>query len=72
MSQCPAADPKVDSEGSLKSPPPTHTHTHTRVFKYPMKLKKFDLSETKLFHFHGIFMKNQIKSAVRNPTPLYI
>ena len=23
--------------------------------KYPMKMKKFDLTETKLFHFHRIF-----------------
>ena len=28
--------------------------------------------ETKLFHFHGIFMKNEIKSAKRTPTHLYI
>ena len=25
------------------------------VFKYPMKMKQFGLSETKLCHFHGIF-----------------
>ena len=24
------------------------------VFKYPMKMKSFGLSETKWFHFHGI------------------
>ena len=23
--------------------------------KYPLKMKQFGLSETKLFHFHGIF-----------------
>ena len=33
------------------------------VFKYPMKMKTFGLSETKLFHFHGIFKQNEIKSA---------
>ena len=27
------------------------------VFKYPMKMKEFGLSETKVFHFHGIFKK---------------
>ena len=27
------------------------------VFKYPIKMKWFGLSETKLFHFHGIFKK---------------
>ena len=37
------------SGGSLESPSP--------VFNYPMKMKKFGLSETKLFHFHGIFKK---------------
>ena len=30
------------------------------------------LHETKLFHFHGIFMKNEIKLAKRTPTPLFI
>ena len=44
----------------------------TPVFKYPMKMKLFGLSETKLFHFHGIFKKNEIKSAKRTPTPLYL
>ena len=29
------------------------------IFKYPMKTKQFGLSETKLFHFHGIFKKIQ-------------
>ena len=37
------------------------------VFEYPMKTKKFGLSETKLFHFHGIFRENDIKSAKRTP-----
>ena len=32
----------------------------------------FSLSETKLFHFHGIFNKNEIKSAKRTPTLFYI
>ena len=36
------------------------------VFKYPMKVKYFGLSEIKLFHFHGIF-KNEIKSATQTP-----
>ena len=34
-----------------------------------MKMKYFGLNETKLFHFHGIFKKNEIKSAKRNPDP---
>ena len=33
---------------------------------------KFGFSETKLFHFHGIFKKNEIKSAKRTPIPFYI
>ena len=41
-----------------------------------MKMKYFGLSETKfetkLFHFHGIFRANEIKSAKRTPTPLYL
>ena len=39
-------------------------------FKYPMKMKQFGLSETKLFHFHGIFKKNEIKSQ-SEPQHLY-
>ena len=31
-------------------------------------MKKFGLSETKLFHFHGIFKKNEIQSAMRTPS----
>ena len=31
-------------------------------------MKKIGLSETKLFHFHGIFKKNEIKSAMRTPS----
>ena len=31
------------------------------VFKYPMKMKKFGLSETKLFYFHRIFKKNETR-----------
>ena len=43
------------------------------VFKYPMKIKQLGLSETKLFHFHGIFKNNKIKSAKRTPpSPLNI
>ena len=34
------------------------TSSATSVFKYPMKMKSFGLSETKLFNFHGIFKKN--------------
>ena len=30
------------------------------VLKYPVKMKVFALSEAKLFHFHGIFKKNEI------------
>ena len=30
------------------------------------------VSETKLFHFHRIFKKNEIKSVKQTPTPLYI
>ena len=40
--------------------------------KYPMKLKKIGLIETKLFHFHGIFKKYDLKSSKRTTTPLYI
>ena len=42
------------------------------LFEYPMKTKKFGLSETKLFHFHGIFRENDIKSAKRTPTHRHI
>ena len=35
--------------GFAQLPPP--------IFKYPMKMKYFGLSETKLFHFHGILRK---------------
>ena len=45
------------SRGSLDPPSPSP------FFKYPMKMKKFGLNETKLFHFHGKFMKNQIELA---------
>ena len=51
--------------GSLQAPPPPPP-----VFKYPMKMKQFGLSKTKLFHFHGIF--NSIKSAKQSLKPLYI
>ena len=36
-------------------------------FKNPIKRKEFGLSETKLVCFHGIFKKNEIKSAKRTP-----
>ena len=52
------------SGGSLETP------SWPTIFKYPMKMKQFGLSETKLFHFHGTFMKNEI-SAKRTPH-LYI
>ena len=32
---------------------------------------QFGLTETKLFHFHGIFKKNEIKSEKRTP-PIHI
>ena len=34
-----------------------------------MKMKLFSLSETKLFHFHGIFEKKEIKSEKQIPPP---
>ena len=37
-----------------------------------MKMKLFGLNETKLFHFHGIFKKNEIKSVTLTPTSIYI
>ena len=40
------------------------------IFKYPMKMKKLGLSQTKLFHFHWIF-NNEIKSAKWTPPHLY-
>ena len=39
------------------------------VFKYPMKMKKFGLSETKLFHFHGILKKNEENQLYMIPFP---
>ena len=38
------------------------------AIKYRMKMKWFGLSEAKLFHFHGIFKINEMKSAKRTPT----
>ena len=32
-----------------------------QAIKYPMKMKYFGLSETKLFHFPGIFKINETK-----------
>ena len=48
------------SGGSLEPPFPL------AVFKYSMKMKYFGLSEseTKLFYIHGIFKKNEIRSAL--------
>ena len=37
-----------------------------------MKMKQYGLTETTLFHFHGIFNINEIKSAKRTPTRLYL
>ena len=37
-----------------------------------MRPNYFIFSETKLIHFHGIFKKNEIKSAKRTTTPLHI
>ena len=42
--------------------PPPSPH-----FKYPMKMESFGLSETKLFHFHGIYKQNEMKSAKKTP-----
>ena len=36
--------------------------TKSPHFKYLMKIKLFGLSENKLFHFLGIFKKNETKS----------
>ena len=52
--------------GSLEPPSPLP------IVKYPMKMKLFGLTETKFFHFHRIFKKNEIKSAKRTQTLLYI
>ena len=49
----------MDPEPPPPPPPP--------VFKYYMKMKLFGLSETKLFHSHGIFKKNVMKSAKLTP-----
>ena len=50
-----AADPD-GVQGVRSNPLPT------LVFKYPVKRKLFALSEAKLFHFHGIFKKNEINT----------
>ena len=44
-------------------------HSLPNVFKYLLKMKRFD--ETNLFHIHEVFKKNEIKSTKRTPTPLY-
>ena len=36
------------------------------ILDLPLK-NEIGLSETKLFHFHGVFKKNKIKSAKRTP-----
>ena len=53
------------SRGGWLEPP-----SPSPIFKYPMKMKCF--GETKLFHFHRIFKKNEIKSAKHTPTSLNI
>ena len=49
-----------DSDGVCSTPPPPP------IFKYPMKKNEKNDS------FHGVFMKNEIKSAKRTPIPLCI
>ena len=63
------------ASGGYSNPPPPPPV----FFKYPIKVKEFGLSKTKLFHFetnlfnfHGIFKKLDIKSAKRTPILLYI
>ena len=51
----------------------TKKNTHrSQFFKYPIKMKLFGLTATKLFHFHGLFKKHGIKSAQQTPTHLNI
>ena len=50
---------RAGSGGSSNPPPPPP------FLDNPMKMKY----ETKLFHFHGIFKKNEIKSAKLTPNP---
>ena len=46
------------------------TFSPHHVYKYPIKMKQFGLSETKLFHFYGIFKKNEIRSEkTKTPNP---
>ena len=42
------------------------------AIEYPIKMKKFGLTETKLFDFHRIFKINEIKLAKRALTRLYL
>ena len=67
MLACKISGGSREGSGGLLEPP-----SMSPIFKYPMKMKLFGLSETKLFHVHGIFKKNEIKSAKRTPTALYI
>ena len=53
-----------DPEGVAWAPPPPLPPSFLNI------LRKWNNLE--LFHFHGIFKKNEIKSAKRTPTPLYI
>ena len=51
---------------------PEEVRSSLPAIKYPMKIKYFGLTETKLFLFHGILKINEIKSAKRTPTSLYL
>ena len=42
------------------------------AIKYSMKMKKFGLVKTKLFHFLRIFKINEVKSTKRNQHLIYI
>ena len=53
--------------GFARTPEPASS-----FFKYPMKMKYFGLTETKLFHFHGKYKKNEIKSAKRTPSSTHL
>ena len=50
---------------------PLEPHSLPPCFTFPMKMTQFVLGESKLFHFHVIFVKNEIKSAKR-PQNLYM
>ena len=62
----------IDDWGHITVVDPEAVRSPLLAIKYPMKMKYFGLTETKLLHFHGIFKINEIKSAKRAPTPLYL